>query len=282
MTKSHHQLIIRFFALLVLLFLITNQTQAQEMDKKYTFGVVPQFDAIKLRSIWQPIINYLKIETGYDLIIKGSPSIPDFENELLQGSFDFAYSNPYQITLANESIGYIPFVKDVGSTLYGVLIVKKDSGITEVSQLNGKTIAFPSPNALGASLLMRHELRNKFNINFFARYVKTHDSVYLNVLLGEASAGGGVQKTLDRQKPEYRAALKIIHKTENMAPHPVIAHPKVPDNVVNAVKKAFLKLGKTTEGMKLLSKIPINRIGLASMSDYLPLRAMGLERFYVK
>jgi hypothetical protein len=41
-------------------------------------------------------------------------------------------------------------------------------------------------------------------------------------------------------------------------------------------------MGQSNDGQARLAKVPINTIGLADMKDYLPLRAMGLERFYVK
>lgn len=262
--------------------LISGQAHSLEQDKTYVFGVVPQFEANKLRNIWQPVINYLESETGYRFRIKGSPTIPDFESEFMQGDFDFAYMNPYHIMLANRKKGYIPLVKDAGTTLYGVLVVTKDSSISQISELNGSTVAFPAPNALGASLLMRQEIADKFNTRIIPTYVKTHDSVYLNVLLGEAVAGAGVQKTLDQQRPEYKSALKIIHKTREFSPHPIAAHPGVPEEVRQAVKTALLKLGKTDEGRKVLARVPIMQIGETSMEDYLPLETLGLERFYVQ
>lgn len=262
--------------------LISGQAHSLEQDKTYVFGVVPQFEANKLRDIWQPVINYLESETGYRFRIKGSPTIPDFESEFMQGDFDFAYMNPYHIMLANRKKGYIPLVKDAGTTLYGVLVVTKDSSISQISELNGSTVAFPAPNALGASLLMRQEIADKFNTRIIPTYVKTHDSVYLNVLLGEAVAGAGVQKTLDQQRPEYKSALKIIHKTREFSPHPIAAHPGVPEEVRQAVKTALLKLGKTDEGRKVLARVPIMQIGETSMEDYLPLETLGLERFYVQ
>jgi phosphonate transport system substrate-binding protein len=262
--------------------LVCGRVHSAESDKTYVFGVVPQFEANKLRTIWQPVINYLELETGLRFRIKGSPTIPDFESEFMQGDFDFAYMNPYHIMLANRKKGYIPLVKDAGTTLHGVLVVKKDSGISQISELNGRTVAFPAPNALGASLLMRQEIIDRFHTRINPAYVKTHDSVYLNVLLGEAAAGAGVQKTLDQQRPEYRSALKIIHKTREFSPHPIAAHPGVPEKVRQAVKTALLKLGKTDEGRNILTRIPIMQIGETSMEDYLPLAALGLERFYVQ
>lgn len=163
-------------------------------EQAYKIGVVPQYEVRRLRQIWQPILNHLETQTGEKLELKGSPTIPMFESEFMDGEFDFVYMNPYHLVMAQREAGYRPLVRDVGSELFGVLVVSKSGGIREVKDLEGKVIAFPAPNALGASLQMRQELTDNYGLHFSSRYVKTHDSVYLNVLLGEAAAGGGVQK----------------------------------------------------------------------------------------
>jgi phosphonate transport system substrate-binding protein len=268
--------------LLILIYTTTGIAPLLAQDAPYIIGIVPQFEARKLYKIWQPIIDYLTIETGYHFKIKGSPNIPDFENEFMRGEFDFVYMNPYHFVIASQQQNYIPLVRDVGKILQGVLVVKKDSPVTQISQLNNKIIAFPAPNSLGASLLIRQVLHDDYNLEFYSRFVKTHDSVYLNVLLGEADAGGGVQNTLSRQPPKYQAALRVLYKTQAVKPHPFAVHPRVPQQVANRIKAALLKLGDSQPGQLLLSKIPIKKIGSASLDDYLPLKKLGLERFTVE
>lgn len=262
-------------------FLPAASTAAQKSGETpiYTVGIVPQFEVRKLHRIWRPILDEVESRTGYRFKIIGSPTIPDFEKEFVSGSFDFSYMNPYHIVLASEQAGYLPLVRDVGRTLHGVLVVRVDSGIDRVTELEGKIVAFPAPNALGASLQIRQELADKFKVTFEPRYVKTHDSVYLNVVLKQAAAGGGVQRTLDRQQEEVRRLLKVIHRTTAVAPHPFAAHPRVPAKVRQEVQEALLDLGATEEGGKLFSKVPIKQIGSASLADYEGLRGMGLERF---
>jgi phosphonate transport system substrate-binding protein len=269
------------FIAILALSTINTVTYAEKKDKVYTFGVVPQFEARRIYSIWQPILNLLEKESGYKFKIHTPTSIPKFEQELIEGKFDFAYMNPYHMLIANDSAGYIPLVRDHGKKLYGVLVVKNDSDITSPAQLNGKTLAFPSPNALGASLQMRQELHDKFDIEFKSNYVKTHDSVYLNVILGEASAGGGVQESLNAQKLQYKDMLRVIHKTQGVEPHPIAVLAKIPVEVRDRIRDVLLEMGQSKEGKELLSKIPMNRIGPASMDDYLPLKEMNLKRFYV-
>ncbi len=250
-------------------------------QKIYSVGIVPQFEVRKLHQIWRPVLDQVEAKTGLRFQIQGSPTIPAFETEFMSGTFDFAYMNPYHIMLASKMEGYIPLVRDIGRTLHGVLVTRKDSGINQVTDLHHKKLAFPAPNALGASLQMRQELTDKFSIEIQPKYVKTHDSVYLNVVLGQASAGGGVQKTLKRQKPEIRDLLKVIHRTTPVSPHPLAAHPRVSSAVRQQVQEALLALGGTEQGKQLLAKIPMRRIGMAKMDDYAPLESMGLQRFYV-
>lgn len=269
----------------VLLFLMSSlfliPVQA-ENKHTYTIGVVPQFEIRHIRRIWNPIIKEIEKNTGYKIKLIGSPTIPDFENEFNAGKFDFAYMNPYHLLLAQDSQGYIPLVRDHDKKLYGILVVRQDSGINSIKDLHGKKIGFPAPNALGASLLIRANLVNDYNIKFKPIYVKTHSSVYLNVVVNQTAAGGGVQKTLNQQRINIKGALKVLHRTPEVAPHPLAAHPRVPVEVRDKIKNTFLLLGKNEIGRALLAKIPIKKVGEANVADYSPLKKFNLEKFHVK
>lgn len=263
-----------------ILLLFPCSVSSVEEVKHYYFGVVPQFDSRKIHNIWRPILDELERSTGLKFSLKGSPTIPDFEQEFIEGAFDFVYMNPYHILAANKSQKYSPIVKDVGRLLYGIVVVAKDSPIQNVQELNGKVLAFPAPNALGASLMPRADFINKYNIKIKPKYVKTHSSVYLNVALGEVAAGGGVQKTLDKQSSDIRNALRIIYQTERVSPHPIAVHPRVVDKVRLLVSNALLAMGQTERGRNLLAQIPMKKIGPANMKDYEPIAELGLDKLY--
>lgn len=254
----------------------------QAEKKIYTIGIVPQFEIRHIRKIWSPIFNEIEKSSSIKLKLIGSPTIPDFENEFNAGKFDFAYMNPYHILLAQKNQGYIPLIRDNGRKLHGILVVRNDSEINSIADLNGKKIAFPAPNALGASLLMRANLTNDYKIDFNPIYVKTHSSVYLNVIVKQTAAGGGVQKTLKQQRANIKGALKVLHRTPEVAPHPIAAHPRVPKEVREKIKQAFILLGGSAIGKSLLSKIPMKKIGPATIDDYTPLNKFNLDKFYVK
>ena len=250
--------------------------QAQP-SKVLTVGVVPQFAVSRLHQIWKPILDNLSQQTGYQFELQGAADIPAFEREFLAGQYDIAYMNPYHYLLAEAQ--YRPLLKDLGRQLYGIVVVRKDSPVTSMEQLEDQVIAFPAPNALGASLMIRAALGDQYAIDYDARYVKTHSSVYLNVLLGQAAAGGGVQKTFNQQPAKVRDQLRILYQTPKVAPHPLVVNRQLPDDVVEKIRQAFLVLAATDQGKALLKKVPFRKLGPATAEDYHPLRSLNLRPY---
>ncbi|MBL4665213.1 MAG: phosphate/phosphite/phosphonate ABC transporter substrate-binding protein [Nitrospinaceae bacterium] len=247
----------------------------------YRFGVVPQFEPRKLADIWVPILRELEKRTGFKFKMVGSPKIQDFEISFMAGEFDFAYMNPYHAMLAGEKQGYIPLLRDGGRKLFGILVVPKDSPIKDIQELAGRKMAFPAPNSLGASLMIRAELETAHGVRVRPVYVHTHSSVYLNVILNKVAAGGGVVSTLRRQNQEIQDRLRILYKTRGMTPHPITVHPRVPRAHRKAVQQAMLDMAGTEKGRALWEKIPMKMVVPARLEDYLALKKWGLERYYV-
>lgn len=249
--------------------------------QSYTFGVVPQYDQRQLHAIWQPILGELQRRTGISFKLAGMPTIPAFEKELINGGYDFAYMNPYHVLKSTKSGSYIPLVRD-GVNLRGILVVRKESEMKSPSELNGKTVAFPSPNALGASMMLRADLAREFKAKVAPLYVKTHDSVYLHVVKGLADAGGGVEKTLAEQEKPIRDALRVLYVSRDLPPHPVAVSPKVPGSDAERVRRAFLEMANDKAGQALLARIPMKKPVSTSVNDYLRIRKFDLEAFWVE
>jgi phosphonate transport system substrate-binding protein len=245
-------------------------------------GIVPQFPPEQIFATWTPVLETLESDLGTTFELRSFQSIPEFERAFIRGELDIAYMNPYHIIMANESQGYVPVVRDDKRRLSGVLVVRNDSGITEVKQLDGKTVAFPSPNAFGASLYMRALLKEQEKINIEPAYVKTHTNVYRHVVTGRAAAGGGVRRTLDREPESLRAQLRILYQTPETYPHPIVIHPRVPEAQRERIQKALLELGQTAETAELLKRIQIPNPTATGLQDYQELQDLGLERFVVQ
>jgi len=268
-----------FYAFILLATVITAGT-ARSSECALKVGVVPQFEQRKLLAIWDPILTRLQEKTGCSYRLVGSKSISEFEDKFLAGEFDLAYMNPYHSIMAYDAQGYAPLARSGQKKLLGILVVRDDSPIMNIKELDGKEIAFPSPNALGASLLMRAELALKHDIKIQPRYVKTHSSVYLHVVKKLTVAGGGVGRTLREQKDMIKDKLRVLYKTTPVNAHPLVVHPRVSSEKQREIQLAFLALGQ--ESPEMVNLIPMKSPIEATFDDYADLRAMQLETFVGK
>jgi phosphonate transport system substrate-binding protein len=200
---------------------------------------------------------------------------------VLAGAADFAYMNPYHQVMAMRAQRYLPLVRE-RQPLSGILVVRRDDPIRSVRELDGRELAFPAPNAFGASLLMRALLTEREKINFTPVYVQTHGNVYRQVIRGRAAAGGGVNHTLLQERDEVRADLRVLLETPSAASHPLSAHPRVDARVRQAVADALLALADSADGQALLKAIEMpNPVRADHARDYQPLEAWRLDRYVV-
>ena len=265
-------------SLIMIIALLCTQVRAQE---PYTLAVVPQLPRTVLFEDWQPYLQYLSNELGVSFELQVQDSIPLFEKAFLAGQPDFAFMNPYHVVMAQQAQGYTPLISDASRQLKGILVVKATSDIMNVDDLNGQTIAFPAPNAFGASLYMRALLAERFEINITASYVNTHANVYRNVFLEQAAAGGGVMNTFNTEDAGLREQLRVLYETPGVTPHPLTAHPRVPTEITEQVIQATLALYDTPEGQAILQRIQLTQPTTVSYNDYQALELLNLESFLV-
>ena len=272
-----------FSVILLYIFVATAEAAPQELR----VGIVPQFNSDQIYKIWRPVLDKLEERTGYKFKMIGFNAIKKFEQEFMHGDFDLAYMNPYFVLLGAKAQLYEASIRDHSQDLYGILVVKKDFPESNgdklentLKHLHGSQIAFPSANALGASMLIRSALHEKFGIEFEPKYVGSHSSVYMNVMLGVSKAGGGVQKTFEEQTDEVRNSLRVIYRTPSFPSHPVLINSKLSAEVKAKLHSALLSLDDTDEGRELLLKIPIKKLGPASNSEYMDLDKFNLEKYY--
>ena len=255
--------------------------RAASPARTWTLSVVPQFPPAKVQRDWTPLIDRIARDAGVTLRLVLQPSIPAFESELLAGRADFAYLNPYHQLMAHRAQGLLPLVRD-SHLLSGILVVRQDDPVRDVQGLAGREIAFPAPNAFGASLWMRALLTERERLDFRPVYVQTHGNVYRQVASGRMAAGGGIAQTLAQERDEVRDALRVLMETPGAAPHPISAHPRVPEAVRRAVGGALLNMARDPAGRELLRDIQMPDPVVADQRrDYAPLADIRLERYVV-
>jgi phosphonate transport system substrate-binding protein len=231
---------------------------------------------------WSPFVERVQRDTGTKIELKVFATFSEFEHYIFAGKADLVFINPYQAVELKKAMGYIPLVRDGSRKLNGVLVVRADGPIKKISDLEGQDIAFPHPNAFGASLHMRATLREVANINFNPVYVTTHANVYRHVLLGKVAAGGGVNVTLNKEPEHLRSQLRVVFQTDGVAPHPLAAHPRVPEEVREKITRSVIGMAAEIQGRALLQSTTIEQPVRANYAlDYAGLEKLRLDKYYV-
>lgn len=247
---------------------------------EYVFAVNPLHSPVRLFSIYQPMVDIVNQQAAdFRLKLETSESFAAFEAKLAKRTVHFALANPYQ-TLTAEKTGYRVFAKrGDDEKVRGIVLVRKDSGIKEISDLKGATISFPAPTALFGSMMPKYFLKKQgLDVDRDAHpvYVGTQDSAILNVYQGQAKAGCswlGLWEQLVAEKPELAETLVVKWLTEPLINNSLMARDDIPEPHVRKVRDSILSLQTTEAGRAVLKKMNLTRYDPATSETYEPVRA---------
>lgn len=273
---------LKYCALILTLMLqpLSGAAEREAHPVAYEWAVVPQYSSVITHEKWAPFIAQLSSATGSKFTLHTYADFKSFEDDIRAGTPDFIYLNPYNALVARKLHHYNPIIRDDEKKLTGILVSRNDSAYHTIQDLQGQDIAFPAPAAFGSSLYLRALLAKEYGITFNPIYVGSHSNAYRATLMRRTVAGGGVERTLDAENPQVRKNLRVIFRTPATMPHPVMAHPRLPKALTDAVIAFFLDSAQSTGGRELLDSIQISRPVAADYArDYAALEKLELNKF---
>jgi phosphonate transport system substrate-binding protein len=148
-----------------------------------------------------------------------------------------------------------------GSAVYnGQIIVRKDSGITKLADLKGKTFARPDPLSTSGWIIPMLTMKAA-GINpetDLARVVDagSHDAVVAAVYNGDVDAGAtfvDARTTLEKQHPDVMDKLVVINVSADIPNDGVQFIPSMPQEMKDKIVNALLAIAGTDAGKKALN-----------------------------
>jgi len=243
-----------------------------------SFGAISTVDKSIMEKKLTPLMNYiskviskdLEFETGFDY----TDTIELFKN----GHYDLGFIGPSPFIIAtNHSKNRLKIIVGLNNKCQGnfhsVIITRKNSDINKLSNLEGKSFAFGSPKST-LSYFMPMNLLKKISIDkklSHYDFLGTHDKVAKYVIMGKYDAGA-VKASVAKKYSKY---LKIITRTQHVPDFIIVANTKMPDAMVEKIKKALLK----PEVQKLAKFIKPSATGFRTRhyKDYDELKKIMLE-----
>lgn len=255
--------------------MLTCISRAAASEPEISFGIPPQQSAMELAKRWTPIMQYLSEKTGLLLQMKTAKNIAVYQQNVLNGVFDVAFINPTAYVAASKTAGYRVFAKEKDGKALCLIVVRKDSPIRALEQLQGQSMAFPSSTAVMATIIPLKHLEDK-KIAVKIHYVVSIDSVYRSVAKGLFPAGGGEGRTFGALDPEVKSQLRVLWKCDGFPPFPFFAHPRVMPANVAKLQKAMVEMGGNPQGQALLKAVNITMLEKANDAEYDGVRKMNL------
>ncbi len=252
-------------------------TKSGHEVQTYVVGIHPLHNPKRLMEIYGPILDYINRhipEAHFRL--EPARNYEEFEKKLYAGYYDLAMPNPYQTVRASRRV-YDVFAKMGDDAEFrGIILTRKDSGIYEIQDLKGKTIAYPAQSALAAAMLPQFYLHTHgldVNLDIENRYVGSQESAILNVLRGYTVAVATWPlpwKAFCAEHPDLASQLEVKWETAPLLNNGWIARKNVPPSIVVQFKIQLLSLHEYAEGRRIMARLPISRFESADNQTYLP------------
>jgi phosphonate transport system substrate-binding protein len=268
-----------FFSLVI----IPDRCLSQDYSKnEILIGLIPEENIFRQMDRYKPLGEYLtkklKIKTRFTILSRYGDIIDRFMARNLDGAFFGALT----AVLAIEKLGVEPIVRiqniDGTSTAESYIIVRKESGIRDVKEMKGKTIAFVDrATATGfvfaIAYLKEHGIANP--LNYFKEYYFTgsHDSALLSVLDGRADIGvakSTIVKERIRRDPFIENEISIIARSVPLPDVTLCLSKRLDRRLKEEIKEILLTMDKEPEGITVLQKLGASKFISASKEDFVP------------
>lgn len=236
------------------------------------FGVYVSDEPAEMYEKFQPVISRIQkhteqqLEQKVDIRLKIFHNYSDAINALVEGKVDFVRFGPVSYIIAknrNPNIQLLVMELREGKELFkGMIVVRKDSNIKELSDLKGRSFAFGDRN----STIGRHFIQAEMvDVGIYEDdlagydYHRSHTEVAEAVRDGKFDAGAVKDTTFW----EYENDLRVIKDFNNVT-KPWIAKEDLDPNVFSALQSILIAL----KDQEVLGKLKVSGFRETSDSEY--------------
>jgi len=266
--------------ILFCIFIITCGPTSGLAKETILLGLCPKYNARVMYQLYQPFVDYLSENTPYQFEIKLCRFYQETIDRLSKGETPVALCGPIPYIKAREKSKVKPILralsKDGKAHYRGIIIVRHDSPIQNLSDLKGKSLAFAQEWSTAGYILPRyHLLKAGISLKDLKSYgfLRHHDFVAEAVFKKEFDAGAIKDIVAYRYQQQGIRHIFVTDPTPTVA---IIASMNAPKEMVDSVKTALLKLNSGDPvGQRRMSQWDeeINYGFMeASDSDYAPIR----------
>jgi phosphonate transport system substrate-binding protein len=240
-------------------------------EQPYAFNVLNQRSVALTAQYWNPILIYLSKKSGVPLELRLARTTKEANALAEQGVYHFLYTNHF-FTPERDRLGFHVIARPAGPGIRGQIAVPANSPLRSMQDLNGKEVAFATPDAFAAYWLpMDALLKNKVNVK--PVFTANQEAGLAQLKVGTVAAAGVNDSIIQRYSRREGFEYRLLWNSELYNDLCIMASAKVPPAKVAAVRDALLGMLDDPEGRKVLEagadllKISRDHLGFISSGD---------------
>lgn len=262
-------------------------SKADAREESLVIGLVPEMNIFKQRERFELLAPYLSKKLGIEVrltMLTYGNIIEKFKEE----EIDAAFLGSFTGALAISQLGVVPLVRPINmdntSTYQGYIFVRKDSNITSVADMKGKSMALVEKTTAGfvfpLAWLKRHgidDISTFFNEQFISG---SHDRTISLVLNGKANVGAAkstIYKNMRKWQPRIDSELVILTNSPKVPSNTFCVSKKLDQQYREQLKDLLLNLRGDSEGREVLKKLGAKRFVETGRDQYQPVFDLAKE-----
>jgi len=258
----------------------------QAAEDPLIVGIFPRHRAAETTTMYMPLANHLSERLGRPVALITSKDFDSFWQGVVEQRYDIVHYNQYHYIHSAQNYRVIAHLQEFGrDTIEGALYVRKDSGITEISQLRGRTIIFGGGKDAMHSyiaprfLLMQAGLKEgDFKTEFSVNPPNALLALYHKQ--AHAAGAGATLITLPVVKNSINVEeLRVLAASEPLLFLPWAVKHSMPAKLRESIQSIMVGLGRDDAGKKVLNAAKATGMGKAEDRDYNPHRKMTTAVF---
>ena len=234
---------------------------------------VPSGDAQVIVKGGQEVAELLQKETGLHFKTSVATSYAAVIEAMGAGKVDIGWLATFSYILAKDKydVELLLVVQRFGSPFYrGQIMVRADSGINSLDNLQGKRFAFVDPASTSGHLYPKTLLLSKGldPKTFFSKtiFAGSHNAVVLSIYKGEVDGGAaydGSRAAVAKSYPDVFDKIKVLAYTKEIPNDTVSVRKELPADLKVRLRNGLKNISDSPEGSKVLKRL----YGISGLMD---------------
>ncbi|NNG03646.1 MAG: phosphate/phosphite/phosphonate ABC transporter substrate-binding protein [Inquilinus sp.] len=244
---------------------------AEPTERPRIVGFLPVVSTERLVRRFEPLVDFLADEIGVPVVLETAPNYAEFVRRTHEDQrYDYLFTAPHFYFVAQRKAGYRVVARVDGELLRSVIVVRRDSDISQPRDLCGKTIATPDPLALVTVMVRRRLIQAGCDPDRESTLSATpsHNAALYAAYRGATQAAGLGTIPFARAEATVREGMRVVAETEGTPNMPFSVAPWISDEEATRLADALVGLSTNGERPGLLQHLGWRGFAKAVPEDY--------------